>query len=324
MGAHDQAIASGQRALALATALGDLALQVRAASSSVSLPCPGDYRRAIGRSASAMWRPSTGDCCMSASASDLPAVFSRAWLAWCHAELGRSPRAGSGTKGSGLPRRLSTLQPDHAYCGIGLLSLRQGDLPRAIPVLERALGLCQGGQHPRSFPRDRLGLGCAYALAGASPSPAAARAGVERTATERLGCVRSLFLAERGTICWLAARRRRRRSPSVRSSSPEPTRNGATRPMPCASSARSPHIVSLPEVEPAEAHYQQALALAEELGMRPLQAHCHRGLGTLYPQTRPAGAGPHRAVDGDRDVPDMEMTFWLPETEAALAQVEGR
>ena len=37
-----------------------------------------------------------------------------------------------------------------------------------------------------------------------------------------------------------------------------------------------------PEAEPAEAHYRQALALAEELGMRPLQAHCHRGLGTLY------------------------------------------
>ena len=35
----------------------------------------------------------------------------------------------------------------------------------------------------------------------------------------------------------------------------------------------------------AEAHYQQALALADELGMRPLQAHCHRGLGTLYAAT---------------------------------------
>ena len=35
-------------------------------------------------------------------------------------------------------------------------------------------------------------------------------------------------------------------------------------------------------VEQAEAYYHQALALAEELGMRPLQAHCHRGLGTLY------------------------------------------
>src|SRR6266850_7149393 len=28
--------------------------------------------------------------------------------------------------------------------------------------------------------------------------------------------------------------------------------------------------------------YRQALALAEELGMRPLLAHCHRDLGTLY------------------------------------------
>src|SRR5262249_7492246 len=33
-----------------------------------------------------------------------------------------------------------------------------------------------------------------------------------------------------------------------------------------------------PDVAQAEAHYQQALALADELGMRPLQAHCHRGL----------------------------------------------
>ena len=37
-----------------------------------------------------------------------------------------------------------------------------------------------------------------------------------------------------------------------------------------------------PESEQAEAYYRQALALAEELGMRPLLAHCHLGLGTLY------------------------------------------
>src|SRR5262249_30317675 len=35
----------------------------------------------------------------------------------------------------------------------------------------------------------------------------------------------------------------------------------------------------------AETHYHQALTLAEELGMRPLQAHCHRALGTLYAAT---------------------------------------
>ena len=57
-----------------------------------------------------------------------------------------------------------------------------------------------------------------------------------------------------------------------------------------------------PEVEQAETHYRQALALAEELGMRPLQAHCHRGLGRCMP--RPAsGSRPAPRIHGHRDVP---------------------
>ncbi len=79
-----------------------------------------------------------------------------------------------------------------------------------------------------------------------------------------------------------------------------------------------------PEVDEAETHYQQALALADELGMRPLQAHCHRGLGTLYSRTgqsEQARAALSTAIEMYRD---MEMTFWLPETEVALAAVEGK
>jgi len=79
-----------------------------------------------------------------------------------------------------------------------------------------------------------------------------------------------------------------------------------------------------PEIETGETHYQQALTLASELGMRPLQAHCHCGLGTLYSQTGhldQARAELSAAIEMYRD---MEMTFWLPETEAALAAVEGR
>ena len=79
-----------------------------------------------------------------------------------------------------------------------------------------------------------------------------------------------------------------------------------------------------PESAQAEAHYRQALALAEELGMRPLQAHCHRGLGTLYAtigQQEQARAELSAAIVLYRA---MDMTFWLPQTEAALAQVEVR
>jgi hypothetical protein len=74
----------------------------------------------------------------------------------------------------------------------------------------------------------------------------------------------------------------------------------------------------------AETHYRAALVLANELGMRPLQAHCHRGLGTLYAATgqrEQAHAELSVAIDLYRD---MDMTFWLPQTEATLVQVEGR
>src|SRR5262249_37666973 len=74
-----------------------------------------------------------------------------------------------------------------------------------------------------------------------------------------------------------------------------------------------------PERTHAEAHYRQALTLAEALGMRPLQAHCHFGLGNLYCQMgwqEQARAELETAINLYRT---MEMTFWLPQTEALLA-----
>ena len=67
--------------------------------------------------------------------------------------------------------------------------------------------------------------------------------------------------------------------------------------------------------------YREALALADELGMRPLQAHCHRGLGMLYAtvgQRQQASTALTTALEMYRA---MDMTFWLPQAEAALAQV---
>ena len=55
--------------------------------------------------------------------------------------------------------------------------------------------------------------------------------------------------------------------------------------------------------------------------MRPLVAHCHLGLGTLYAATgQPEQARPElsTAIALYRA---MDMTFWLPQAEAALAQV---
>ena len=76
-----------------------------------------------------------------------------------------------------------------ASWGIGLLSLRQGDLPRALPLLERAVGICQEADLPVYFPWMAAALGAAYTLAGrvADAVPLLTQAMEQTTATEMVG-----------------------------------------------------------------------------------------------------------------------------------------
>jgi hypothetical protein len=73
-----------------------------------------------------------------------------------------------------------------------------------------------------------------------------------------------------------------------------------------------------PAVATIETYYGAAMALADQLRMRPLAAHCHLGLGTLYRRKDDqAGADQHltTAVTMYRE---MDMGFWLEKAEAAL------
>jgi tetratricopeptide (TPR) repeat protein len=78
-----------------------------------------------------------------------------------------------------------------------------------------------------------------------------------------------------------------------------------------------------PEVDCAVVHYQGAMALADELGMRPLMAHCHRGLGMLYTAVGHQGQAHTALSTATAMYRTMDMVFWLPQAEAALARVEG-
>ena len=83
---------------------------------------------------------------------------------------------------------------------------------------------------------------------------------------------------------------------------------------------------TLPRIRPSRrgdgrSALRRRQALASELGMRPLAAHCHRGLGTLYAKIgrrAQAHAELSTAIELYRA---MAMTFWLPKAEAALVQV---
>jgi len=74
----------------------------------------------------------------------------------------------------------------------------------------------------------------------------------------------------------------------------------------------------LPETAKAEDHYCRAMALADELGMRPLVAHCHVGLGKLYRRTDDLQRGKDHLTNGVAMMREMQMGLWLERAEAEL------
>jgi tetratricopeptide (TPR) repeat protein len=210
-----------------------------------------------------------------------------------------------------------------AYIAVGYRLLRQGELPQAIPVLERALDLVQVAHLQLIVPWVAAPLGAAYALAGRTPEalPLLEQA-VEQAVARRHLFEHALRVVWLGEGYLLAGRLDEACTQAqcalafARAHQEQGHEAYALRLLGETAGHRDPS-----DVEPAAAHYQQALALAEALGMRPLQAHCHLGLGTLYTkigQWEQARAALSTAIELYRP---MEMTFWLLQAEAALVRV---
>jgi DNA-binding SARP family transcriptional activator len=326
VGDQDRALESGQRALALAEAIGDFASRFMA-TFHLGTTClvSGDYRRAAEFLAQNVASLEGERRYERFALAGLPSVVSRAWLVWCLAELGGFAEAIA--RGDEAIRIAEAV--DHPYSvifahrGLGLVYLRKGDLPKAIAPLERGVALCRAAGIPDLFPGVAAFLGSAYAISGrAGEALALLEQAVSQAAAMRLAWGHSLWLTLLGEASLLADRPPeavalvRRGLELSRQHKERGHQAWALRLRGEIAAHRDP-----PDAEQAEASYRQALALTEELGMRPLQAHCHLGLGKLYSKVgRPGEARSElsTAIDMYRA---MEMTFWLPEAEPALATV---
>jgi tetratricopeptide (TPR) repeat protein len=325
---QDRAVEFSQCALTIVTASRDFALEMMATFTlGLYYNQLGHYRQAAHchrKNAEALvgaWlHGSLGD-------AGLLSVSSRFWLVRSLAELGDFIEGH--TRGAEAVRIAETVEKpfflSNAYLGIGFLHLRQGDLPQAIARLEKGLAICQTTDASLQLPLAVGALGYAYALSGrlAEAQPLLKQA-IELTAA-RLMSPYPLWAAHLGEVSLLAGRPEEahqlaeRALARARDTKQQAYEAYALRLYGEIAAQRTPL-----EVEPAAAAYQQAIALAEELGMRPLTAHCHRGLGTLYAaigQCEQARIALATALEMYRA---MDMTFWLPETEAALAQVDAR
>src|SRR5207244_1877414 len=163
--------------------------------------------------------------------------------------------------------------------GVGLLALRHGDVPRALPLPEWAVGIGRDADLPLFFLRMAPALGAAYTLAGrvADAVPLLTQALEQATAMEWAGyeahCRLSLGEAQVLAGCLDEAHTLAERARALaREHQERGTQAYALHLLGDIAAHRDPLESAL-----AAAHYQPALALADELSMRPLQAHCHRG-----------------------------------------------
>jgi class 3 adenylate cyclase/tetratricopeptide (TPR) repeat protein len=323
-GDPDGAMAAGQQALELAAALGNSALQAHASYNLGQVyTASGDFGRAAE-----LWRRNVeaADGEFGTPGTEVR-IRSRAWLAYTLGELGAFAE---GRRHGEEALRLATLAgrgatPILAHSRLGDLYLAQGDLQHAIRVLDQGLALCRASGNRNWLSRIAAGLGSASALQGRL---AEGRALLEEAISEsiRMGVLyghadRVAWLSEvcrlagRGEEAWQHARQ------ALDLARQQKARGGEAHALYQLGAVQA-HADPL-DAKQAAAHYQQALALAEELGMRPLVAHCHHGLGRLYYQTgraEQARAELSAAIELYRV---MEMTFWLPQAEAALAEVGG-
>ena len=328
-GDFDRAIVYGERALALAATLGHVGLQARA-HIHLGQACydVGDYSRAV-ESLERNVVTLQGDLLSERFGyNGILAASSRAWLSRCHAERGAFTE-GLALAEEGLRVAETVNNPFsliEACYGVSVVHLRQGDVQRAIPVLERAMDLCQDWHIPLLWPITATTLGLAYALEGRAAAGVAlveheVEQEVARGGSRRL----ALFVACLSEAHLLAGRLEEAHQRAAQAF--DLARQYQQRGWQAwalwllgESTARQ----ASPEDEPAAGHYRQALVLAEELGMRPLQAHCHRSLGTLYAATGEREQACIELSTAIEMYKSMDMTFWLPQTEAALAQVEER
>jgi transposase-like protein len=76
-------------------------------------------------------------------------------------------------------------------------------------------------------------------------------------------------------------------------------------------------------VESQQGKYRRALQHSSNLLMRPLAAHWHEGLGHLYLKSGKNEEARSELVAAIELYRIMDMAFWLPKAESALAEVSG-
>jgi tetratricopeptide (TPR) repeat protein len=319
-GEHEQAVTACERNIGMARTLDDYALEVYATLFlGWAYYCLGNYPKAVEalrRNLVPLDNPAVRE---RFSGFGLPFANSRTQLAFALAErgefveaIGRCTEAIHIAEAVGHPFSVTV-----TYRGKGHLHLRRGDLHQAILTLEHALEVCQGVDSPPLFHTVSSTLGYAYALSGRSAEAIPLlEKGAERPVIVNEGqSLRTIWLSEAYLMAGREADARAAAQRALGLARQHKERGHEAWTLRLLGEIASHKD---PDIPKAGNHYCQALTLGEELGMRPLIAHCHVGLGKLYRRIGNTQQARTHLTDGVAMMREMQMGLWLEEAEAAV------
>jgi class 3 adenylate cyclase/tetratricopeptide (TPR) repeat protein len=325
LGEPARAIDAAQSARAIAEAVGDLGLRVVANYYlGLALWYAGDLPRgadALRATIALLKGAPPGE---RFGLAMLPAVLPRYVLAMVLAELGEFAEAiAAGEEGLRIAQTAG-----HPYSevwarqGLGYAHVRHGDFPAATRVLERGLALCRGMEIRFALPYVAASLGSAYLWSGrATDAVPLLEEAVEAIKAMRILGLYSLLITLRAEAYLVLGRIAEAREQGEQAVALARAHQQRGREAWGLKLLGDVHAHEPAEAEQAGDTYRQALALATELGMRPLVAHCHLGLGALARKTGRGEQPQEHLTTATAMYRDMDMPFWLEQAEAEMREL---
>ena len=308
----------GQRAQAIAASLRDVPLQVTG-NLYLGVAClwTGEYRLAEELLRNVL-KYLDGDRTRERfGLAGFPAVLARGYLTWGFADRGQFEEGiVLGQEGFRLAEAL-----EHPYSltfaswVLAPLHLVRRELKQAVRLLERGVAVSREWNLALHSLQNTGLLGYAYALSGRTAEGIPL---LEHTLREseamRHGVVHPLFLMYLSEAYVLADRQDG--ALELAGQALTLARERGQRPYEGQALRLLGEVTSRSPSEQAGTYYRDALALAEELGMRPLIAHCHLGLGKLYRRTGKRDEAQEHLTTATAMYREMGMSYWLEQAEA--------
>ena len=329
LGELDEALVTGTRALEIAGRLGDLRLRILATSYLEQAHYyRGEYERVVELATDNL-AALPADWVYEYFGVAAPAsVYDRCWLVMSLAQLGRFAEAAEHEA-----EAIRLAEPTHhaftvglAHRAAGTLHLLKGDWAKARSLIEHGIAVLRTGNVVLLLPYAVASSAWVLAQLGeASEALNRLREGeqlLERQAARGIVGDRGWAYHSLGRACLLLGRLDEARRLGDRAVESSPRQPGFA--------AHALHllgdIATHPDrfdAESGEAHYRQALALAEPRGMRPLVAHCHLGLGKLYRRTGKREQAQEHLTTATTMYREMDMQFWLEKAETETKALAG-